>query len=110
MSEEVERRFQELEKLSRDYAQAQALADHLVEFRKSKKAMLMKAAETSGINVSATQEREAYRHAEYVELLEGLRAATEEALRLKWALNIAQMRFEMWRTKQANKRAEMNLR
>jgi hypothetical protein len=46
----------------------------------------------------------------FITHLHGKRAATEQALALKWKLTIAQMRFEMWRTKAANKRAEMNLR
>lgn len=110
MSEDVEKRFAELSELAEQYAKAQAQADHIAEFRKSKKAILMKEAETNGASSSATQEREAYRHKEYIELLDGLRYATEQALSLKWKLTIAQMRFDMWRTKQATRRAEMNLR
>lgn len=109
MSEE-EKRWDELERLANEYATAQAQAEHLSEFRKSKKAMLMREAEVSGIKVAAIQERDAYRHADYIELLKGLKAATEQALSCKWRLEIAKMRFEWNRTKAANRRAEMNLR
>jgi hypothetical protein len=111
MSQEAaEKRFDELEKLADQYAEAQAQADHLSEFRKSKKAMLMKEAELAGRTAAVIQERDAYSHPEYVKLLEGLKAATERALSCKWRLEIAKMRFEWARTKAANRRAEMNLR
>lgn len=108
--EKTEARFMELEALAMEFAQAQAQADHLAEFRKSKKAMLMKEAELSGSNSAVVQEREAYRHGDYVELLNGLKVATERALSCKWRLEIARMRFDWARTVQATRRAEMNLR
>ena len=105
-----EERFAELDALAQTYAKAQSQADHISEFRKSKKALLMKDAEVRGIKTAAIQEREAYADPAYVELLEGLRDATELALSCKWKLEIAKMRFEWARTKAANRRAEMNLR
>lgn len=107
---DYEARFEELEKLALSYAQAQAQADHLAEFRKSKKALLMKEAEFAGVKTAAIQERDAYAHPEYVKLLEGLKAATEQALANKWRLELARMRFDWARTQSANRRAEMNLR
>lgn len=104
-------RFADLEALAAEYAQAQALAEHLAEFRKSKKATLMREAEVAGGKTSAAiQERDAYAHPDYIELLKGLQAATEKALALKWRLEITRMKFEWSRTKAANRRAEMNLR
>jgi hypothetical protein len=47
---------------------------------------------------------EAYRSPEYQELCKGIGAATEEAERLKWQLESAKMRWETWRTEQANNR------
>lgn len=111
MSDQAEQRFIELEQMALEYAQAQALAEHLAEFRKSKKASLMREAEvTGGKNSAALQEREAYANPDYIELLKGLQAATEKALALKWRLEISRMKFEWARTKAANRRAEMNLR
>lgn len=110
MSEAEEDRFAKLESLAMEFAEAQAQAEHLSEFRKSKKALLMKEAEVSGIKTAAIQERDAYAHPEYVSLLNGLKAATERALACKWKLELARMRFEWARTKAANRRAEMNLR
>jgi hypothetical protein len=110
MSDAYEQRFIELEELAQQYAEAHAQAEYLDDFTKSKLAMLMKAAEASGAKSAVIQEREARCDAEFLMHLQGKRAATERALALKWKLSIAQMRFEMWRTKQATKRAEMNLR
>lgn len=105
-----EERFTELEQLADRYAAAHATAEHLAEFRKSKKALLMKEAEVSGVKTAAIQEREAYSHRDYIDLLHGLKAATEAAVSAKWRLEISRMRFEWARTKAANRRAEMNLR
>ena len=52
------------------------------------------------------QEREAYAHPEMVELLKGLQAAVEIEEKLKWDITAAEMRVEIWRTEQANNRAE----
>ena len=110
MSQDLEARFAELEQLADDYAQAQAEAEHLSEYRKAKKATLMKEAEVAGKSTAAIQERDAYAHPDYLTLLLGLKEATARALSCKWRLELAKMRFEAWRTKAANRRAEMNLR
>jgi hypothetical protein len=110
LSDIEETRFQQLEELALQFAEAQANAEHLGEFRKSKKALLMKEAEVSGIKTAAIQARDAYAHQDYIKLLDGLKAATERALSCKWRLELARMRFEWARTKAANRRAEMNLR
>ena len=110
MTDAEEERFIALEKLANDYAQAQAQAEYLDDFTKSKLAMLMKAAEAQGASSAVIQEREARRDAEFIRHLEGKRAATEQALALKWKLTLWQARFEWARTKAATRRAEMNLR
>lgn len=109
--EQRESVFDEMERLSSEYAQAKAEQVYLEEYRKTKIAILMKAAEVGNPGMSAVmQDREARRHPEYRELLEGLKAATEKAEHLRWLLKSKEMRFEHWRTKQANERAEKNLR
>lgn len=103
--------YQRMRELAHDYAEAEAKRVYLSEFRKSKKAMLMKEAEVSNPGMSAAaQEREAYADSEYHDLLKGLEVATEVALRVKWELKVIETRFESWRTKNANKRAEMQMR
>ena len=88
---------------ARTFAKAKAERVYLEEFRKSKKAILMKRSleETIG-----AQEREAYAHDEYQELLKGLRQAIETEEKLRWDLIAAQARVEIWRSEQANLRAE----
>jgi hypothetical protein len=103
--------YQRMRELAHDYAEAEAKRVYLTEFRKSKKAILMKEAETANPGMSAAaQERDAYANQEYQDLLKGLEVATEVALRVKWELKVIETRFESWRTKNANKRAEMQMR
>lgn len=88
------------------YAKAKAERIFLEEFRKSKKALCMKSAETAGTASIGAQEREAYADPEYVALLDGLKAAVEEEERLRWMIVAAQVKIEVWRSLEANKRAE----
>ncbi len=104
-------KYEQLRAVAAEYAKAEANRVYLSEFRKSKKAALMKQAETANSSLSGVaQEREAYAHHEYMELLEGLKEATEKAVYLRWELEVCKMRFEAWRTQESTKRAEMNLR
>jgi len=88
------------------YAKAKAERTYLEEFRKSKKALLMKQALTRGFEAVNAQEREAYADAEYVNLLETLRDQTQAEEEFRWLMLAAQMRVDIWRTQQANDRAE----
>ena len=89
-----------------EYAKAKAKRVYLEEFRKSKKALLMKDALQKGIEAVNAQEREAYSDPEYLQLLEGLAEAIEIEETLKWHLEAARMRTDIWRTEQANARME----
>lgn len=89
------------------YAKAKSERIFLEEFRKSKKALMMREAELAGHKTGAMQEREAYAHPEYIQVLEGLRAAVEEEERLRWLIVGAQAKIEAWRTIEANRRAEV---
>lgn len=88
---------------ARRFAQAKSQRVYLEEYRKSLKAILMKRSLEDTIGA---QEREAYAHEEYKQLLEGLRAAVEIEEKLRWDLIAAQARIEIWRTDSANQRAE----
>lgn len=88
------------------YAKAKSERVYLEEFRKTKKAMLMRQAEVAGHKSSATQEREAYADPEYMQLLEGLRAAVEEEERYRWLMVAAQAKIEAWRTLESSRRYE----
>lgn len=102
----IERRLQEMRSKSGEYAKAHARAMYLEEFRKSKKAMLMKAAEREGFKTSAAQETQAYAHAEYQQLLADLETATEIKEQLRWEMEIAKLSVGVWQTHQANERQE----
>ena len=86
------------------FAQAKAQREYLEEFRKTKKALLMKDALARGIDSGIAQEREAYAHPEYQELLKGLAVAIEQEETLKWKLTAAQMKSDIWRSEQASER------
>jgi hypothetical protein len=88
------------------YAKAKADRILLEEFRKSKKALLMKDALKNGIEAANAQEREAYADQEYIDLLHGLAAAIEKEELLKWQMEAARMKTDIWRTEQANARLE----
>ena len=86
------------------YAKAKADRMYLEEYRKSKKAKLMSIA---GTEVLGKQETYAYAHADYVEILEGIKQAVEKEENYRWLLTAAQARIEVWRTNQYSMRAEI---
>jgi hypothetical protein len=87
-----------------DYAKAKARRVYLEEFRRTKKALLMKDALLRGIEAANAQEREALADAEYEVVLKGLSAATEIEEKLKWELESHRLDIEIWRTRQATER------
>jgi hypothetical protein len=90
-------------KNAKHFAKAKAERVYLDEFRKSKKAILMKESTES---TSAAQERDAYAHPEYLALLEGLKQAVETEEQLRWTLIAAQARVEIWRSQEASNRIQ----
>lgn len=86
-----------------NFARAKADRIYLEEYRKSLKAILMKRSLEDTIGA---QEREAYAHEEYKQLLQGLKEAVEVEEKLRWDLIAAQARVEIWRSEQANLRTE----
>jgi hypothetical protein len=103
--------FTEIEALGEKYAEAEANRIYLLEYRKSLKAILMSQAEADAPGMALQkQERFAYSHKDYLELLQGIKAAVYESAKLRHQIKVMDTRFETWRTKQATLRAEMNLR
>ena len=86
---------------SSKYAQAKANRVYLEEFRKSKKALLMAECNESAANA---REQFAYASPEYVQLIEGLKAAVEAEEAIKWQLEAARLRVDVWRTTEASNR------
>lgn len=84
------------------FAKAQSEHDYLCEYRKTKKASLMLVSlETSAI----MREAWACANPEYIEILEGIKASGEQAITLKWQLEAAKLRVEIYRTEEASARA-----
>jgi hypothetical protein len=86
------------------YAKAKSDRMYLEEFRKSRKAQLMSQA---GTEVLGKQETFAYAHVDYIEILEGIRAAVEKEERYRWLMTAAQTRIEVYRTEQYSARMEV---
>jgi hypothetical protein len=86
------------------YGVAKGERIYIEEFRKSKKALLMKDALVRGIEAANAQEREAYADKEYRALLKGLEAAINKEESLKWKIEAARLDIEIWRTRQATER------
>jgi len=84
-----------------NFAQAKAERVYIEEFRKSKKALLMKESEEKS---AAAKEMDAYAHPDYIALLDGLKASVEVEETLKWKLIAAQIVPEIWRTQEASNR------
>ena len=88
-------------KMAPQFAKAKAERVYLEEYRKSLKAILMS---QSGSQRLGAQERDAYAHEDYLELLEGLKVAVEAEEKLRWEMTAAQARIEIYRTESANNR------
>ena len=86
------------------YAKAKSDRMYLEEFRKSRKAQLMSQA---GTEVLGKQETYAYAHADYIEILEGIREAVEKEETYRWMMTAAQAKIEVWRTQQYSARLEI---
>lgn len=87
-----------------EFGKAKAQRVYLEEFRKTKKALLMQESLKAGVEAANAQERDAYAHIEYKQVLEGLAAAIEIEETLKWQMTAAQMRVDIWRSEQASNR------
>ena len=88
------------------FAAAKAQRVYLEEFRKTKKALLMKDAMTKGIDSAVAQEREAYADPEYHTLLKGLAAAIAQEETLRWEIEAARLDIEIFRTREATNRLQ----
>ena len=88
------------------FGEAKAQRVYLEEFRKSKKAMLMKDSLKSGVEAANAQEREAYADPEYVQLIKGLALAVEKEETLKWEIEAARLDIEIWRSREATNRTQ----
>jgi hypothetical protein len=61
----------------------------------------------AGTEVLGKQDTFAYAHPEYVEILEGIRAAVELEEKYRWLMTTAQAKISVWQTEQYNARLEI---
>lgn len=101
-----EEHAQAIRDLAAGYGDAKAQRVYLEEFRKSKKAMLMRDALLNGIEAATHQEREAYSNPEYLQLIKGLAAAIETEETLRWQLESHRLDIEIWRSREATNRTQ----
>lgn len=87
------------------YALAKATRVQLEEYRKSKKAILMSNEE----GTLGAKEMYAYAHADYIALLFEIKEAIAQEEELRWKLEAAKLRVEVWKTEEYTKRVEMKL-
>ena len=103
-------RVAQLHQLSKVYAKAKAQCDYLKHFRKSKLAMLKaKYSMEDSKRSNAVCGDLARADKEYLEVLNGLKEATEVSEAAFWELTISKAGIQIWQTQRADRRAEMNL-
>lgn len=105
--ENIEKALEFIRKNAQNLAQAKADRVYLEQFRKSKKALLFADAPPVVNEKHATiadRENYAYSHPEYLEVLDGLKAAIEREEHLRWMMTAAELKVDVWRTQQANAR------
>lgn len=86
------------------HAKAKSERVYIDQYRKSLKAILMSQAQAKGVKTVSEREQYAYSHADYLDLLNGLRCAVEAEEKCRWSLERLKIEFEMWRTINANER------
>ena len=101
---DAEAAFDWLQDHANAVAQARAERIYVEEFRKSRKAMLMK--EHPNLSVAA-QEREAYADPRYIEHLEAIKAAVFNDERLRFLREDKHARIDAWRSASANSRVRV---
>ena len=83
-------------------AEARATRVYLEEYRKSLKALLMKASTSTA---AALQERDAYADKSYTDHIAALRIAVQQEEALRWRMVVSQTAVEIWRSQNASNRA-----
>ena len=102
-------RIYELKVLGNVYAKAKADEVYLTHFRKSKLAILKKQYLVLNPKWSnAKCDDEARADKDYIEVLEAIRTATEASTAAFWELKTSHAGINIYQTKQADRRAELN--
>jgi len=104
--DDVSRALDWLVKSAAPAAKARADVAWIEEYRKSKKALLMRQSEAK---TAVIAEAEAYSHPEYLELLEGYKEAVRVDTEFRWLQASAMARIDAWRTLNANYRIQAKI-
>lgn len=107
---DIEKELHYLKEVAGRYAKYKAQSEYLKEFRKSKKAMLINDALKKGIKTAQERESYAYSNQEYIDLLNGLKIATEESERLRMMIKACEIQIDAKKTQEIRDMAEMKLR
>jgi hypothetical protein len=108
--DQIERFIHEYREKCERRAHARARVRRSENAKKRVLALSMKAAETLGYATTSAQEREAYRSEAYERWSEEDVAAVLELDLIHGEIQADELRWETWRTRRADRRAEMNLR
>lgn len=103
--EEIQQLFDDLEAAAAAFGKAKALRIGKEEARKVTKNELMLVAEANGNHTISKQERFAYSHPTYKQIVKDLVAAVENEAIREYACKIIEMKWETWRSIGANMRA-----
>lgn len=101
----VQALLEEMEQAGQAHALAKARLKGLEEGRKIQKAQLMKVAEATGLTSMTRQESFAYAHPQYKLTVDQLVAAVQDEADKHYAYKLIEVRWESWRTLNANERA-----
>jgi len=88
------------------YADAKAARIYIEQYLKTVKAQLMSESDEKTLGA---QETYAFAHGRYMDQLMGLKAAVAQEEHLKYMLEAAKLRIEVWKTEQYNMRTEMRM-
>jgi hypothetical protein len=102
--EEAEKAIHSIMENAHDIAESKATKEYLEEFRKSKKALLIQSCPLAAAKTVQDKESYAYGHPDYLELLEGLREASETYERRRWKMIGWQVLVDAWRTQESSRR------
>lgn len=102
--EYVQELLDEIEESAAEFAVAKGQTVGLKEGRKIMKAQLMGVAEANGVKSVSKQEQFAYSHPTYRAAVDRLVEAIEREANLEYRCKIVEMKWESWRTLNANAR------
>jgi hypothetical protein len=100
---EVEGYLSQIEQTAPEYAKAKAETYQLTEYKKTQRSVLYSRAVGKTV---ADKENWVSMQPEVTKTIEGIAVAIENEERLRWELKVAELKIEVWRTEQANRRLE----